>query len=165
MSICSGNLFDKAARVGNTQTIRPESTQTHNAEILIPQHNRVGRAPFHVRELLCIDKVNFGFKWRIKAILPRSELRQDRRIPAVDRVPARPENIGHLSLKDKNRGLRLADYQLGAILYLLSLDRKPVNHRVTRVIKPFDDLDKLIQGGVFYFVKNTHLRFSFPKDY
>src|SRR5204863_7958614 len=97
MSIRTGDLLDKLARVGDTHAVSAKGPQPDDSEIGVSQHHRVRSAPFHVRKLLGIYKVNFGFERRIKPVFPRAELREDRRVTAVYRVPARPEHVRYLS--------------------------------------------------------------------
>ena len=119
MSVRSGDLFDEFARVGNPQAVGAECTQPDDAEIRVAKHNRVRRAPLHVRELFGVYEINFGFDRRIEAVFPGTQFRKDRRVAAVDRVSARRKHVRDLPLKHKYRRLRFANDQLCAVLDLL----------------------------------------------
>src|SRR6476620_231201 len=156
MGVGPRDLLDELARVRNPQAVGSESSQTHDAKIVIAEHDRVRRAPFHIRELFGVDKINFRFHRRIKPEFPRAQLRKYRRVAAVDRIAAGCENVTDLAFKDKDGRLRLANDQLRSVLYLLARNRKTINKRVLRFVQPFDHLDKLVESRLFYFVDKTH---------
>src|SRR5690606_17669294 len=118
------DLADKCRGIRHTKAVSAERTKTHDAEIRITEHNRVRRAPFHIRELLRIDKVNFGLEGRVKAVFPGAEFCQDGRVAAVDLVFPGRENVCDLAFVHEDRRLRLANDKLRTVLDLLALDRK-----------------------------------------
>ena len=73
MSIGAGDLFYELAGIGDAETICSESAQANDAEILVAEHHRIGSAPLHVRELLRVDKVNFGFERGVEPVFPCAE--------------------------------------------------------------------------------------------
>src|SRR6186713_568450 len=123
MSIGTGDLFDKLARIGHTQAVRSESTQPDDAEISVAEHDRIGCAPFHIGELFGVYEIDLGFERRVKTEFPRTEFREYRRVAAVDLIFARREYVGDLALENKHRGLRFANYQLCTVFDLLAGDR------------------------------------------
>ena len=144
MCIRARDLAYECCRVGHAKAVSAERTQTHDAEIRVAEHYRVRRTPFHIRELLRIHEVNFGLERRIKAVLPGTELGQDRCVAAVYLVFAGGKDVSDLAFVNENRGLRLSNDQLSAVLYLLPRHREPVHERIARVIEPLDDLNELI---------------------
>src|SRR5580765_7733616 len=88
-------------------------------------------------------------------MLPRPQLGKDRRVAAFDRESARSKDIGDLSLVNEHRRLRFAHNQLRAVLDFLIAYRKPVHHRVSGVVEPFNDFDELCARAEP--VKNSHL--------
>src|SRR5690606_5793862 len=46
LAVRSGDLLDKAGRIGNTQAVSTKSTQPDDAEIIIAEHYRVRGPPF-----------------------------------------------------------------------------------------------------------------------
>src|SRR5256885_5759012 len=59
----------------------------------------------------------------------------------------------------KHRGLRFAHDQLRAVLDLLIANGEAIEHRVTRIIEPFNDFDELCAWAEP--VKNSHLNSPF----
>src|SRR4051812_41133034 len=91
-------------------------------------------------------------------MFPRAELRQNRSIAAVDGVQARRKYVRNLSLKDEHGGLRFAHGQPRSIFDFLIVNRKAIEHRVTRVVEPLDDFYELS----FERVKYSHLFLTSP---
>src|SRR5712691_10534717 len=96
MRVCYRNLFDKRPR-------------TDHAEIRVAHHDRIRRSPLKVRELFCVDEINFCLEWRIESIFPGPEFGKNRRVSPINRVEAGSKHVGDLSLVNKNSGLRFAN--------------------------------------------------------
>src|SRR4030095_11388418 len=119
MSICSSDLFDKFARISDAHCVPTESTEPDDPKVVVTQHDRVRRAPFHVSELFRINEIDLGFDRRVKTVFPGSEFRQDRGIAPFDSVTPRREDVSHLTFKHKDRRLRFAYDQSRPVLDLL----------------------------------------------
>ena len=77
----------------------PKARKSDHAEVGVAHHHRIRRAPFQIGELFRVDEIDFGFKRRVEAMFPGAELRQDRRVTAVDRVATRAETDPRSALR------------------------------------------------------------------
>ena len=73
---------------------------------------------------------------------------QDRQVVGFQHVKAGPEGIGQLAFMDENGGLAFANGQLGAVFDRVADGRIAPDHRVARIVRPFDDLDELAAENV-----------------
>jgi hypothetical protein len=152
----AGYFLQESRHVDHAEVVGPERAQADDAEVLIPDHDRIGRAPLVAREQPRGDVIHVGLERRLEAIFPPLKLRQHRDIVGGERVLSRSEQIAELSKIDKLHRLRLTDDELSAALDFLVLIREPEREGVARVVGPLDDLDQL----AFDEVHQTHARAS-----
>jgi hypothetical protein len=97
------------------EVVGAEGARAHDPEVLVAQHDRVGRAPLVPGEQPRVDVVDVGLERRLEAVLPRLQPRQDRDVVGGERVLARAERVAELAEVDELRHLRLAHDELRAL--------------------------------------------------
>ena len=139
----AGDFLQEQLRVHDLEVERAERPSAHDAEVGIPHHDGVGRAPLVPGEQARGQEVDVGLERRLEAVLPRLQPRENRDVVRGERVLARTERVAELTDVDELRHLRLAHDQLCASLDGLVIVREAVRERVTRVVRPLDDFEQL----------------------
>ena len=121
----------------------PNARDADDAEVLVANHDGVGRAPFVAGEQARDDVVDVRLERRFESVLPALEPRQHRDVVGGQRVLAGAEGVAELAEVHELRHLRFADDELGVALDFLVLVGEPVRQRVARVVGPLDDVDEL----------------------
>ncbi len=143
-----GDLSQELRRIDDAEVVGAEGAHPDDAQVLIPHHHGIGRAPLVAGEQARRQEVHVRLEGRLEPVLPPLQPRQHRNVGGRQRVPARREPIAELAEIDELHGLRLADDELRASLDLLVVVGEPVRQRVARIIRPLDDLDELAADEV-----------------
>ncbi len=154
------DVLEEDPGVGDAHGIGAEGPQPDHAELGVPHHHRVGRAPLQIGEEAGVEEVDLGLERALEAVLPAAQGGQDRHVLGLDLVAPGGEEVGRLALVDEQGDLVLAHDELGAHLDLLVVDREPPDQRIGRVVEPLDDLDELRPELLLDVVHQTHRDFS-----
>ena len=85
-------------------------------------------------------------------MIPMVQGSQNRHVVGFQHVKPRRENIGQLTLMNKDSRLAFAHSELCAVFDLVGFTLKAPNHCVTRIINPVNNIDELAAQKI----KNTH---------
>src|SRR5439155_4987852 len=66
----AGDFFQETRHVDDLEVVRTKRAQPDDAEVLIPDHNRIRCAPVVTREQPGGYVINVGLEWRVEAVLP-----------------------------------------------------------------------------------------------
>ena len=148
MLVGTRHFLQEQRRINNAEIISTKGPQPHHAKIRVPHHHRIGRAPLVSREESRVQVVDITLERRLETVFPAQDGGQDRNVLGGERVLAGAEQIGKLPGRHELHQLRFADDQLCTVLDLLVLIRPAKRQRVTRVVRPFDDIDELVADDV-----------------
>ena len=123
----------------DTQTVGPH---LDHGEIGVAHGDRVGGTPAKVGDRPGVDEVHLGPEGAVEPVLPALQGAQEGEVLGGELVVARTEPIGELPAVDENSLLTFTDDELGAVLDLVVVARKPPGQRGARIIDPFDDVDE-----------------------
>ncbi|KUP94719.1 hypothetical protein TRIHO_03910 [Tritonibacter horizontis] len=141
-TIGADDLGQEARRVHHPHGVGSKGAQTDRAEFRVATHDRILGAPFEVIEPGCGDKVDLGFERRLKAMVPMLQRGQDRHVVGLKHIKTGSEDIRQLAFVDEHRRLAFAHRQLGAVFDGVAFPFKPGDHRMPRIVRPMDDVDK-----------------------
>ena len=148
MLVGARHFLQEQRRIDNAEIIGAESPQPHHAKVRVPHHHRIGRTPLVTDEEPRVQVVDITLERRLEAVFPAQDGGQDRDVLGSKRVLAGAEQIGKLPGCHELHQLRFTDDQLRTVLDLLVLIRPAKRQRVTRVVRPFDDIDELVADDV-----------------
>ena len=86
-------------------------------------------------------------------VLPALERGEDRHVVGGKLVPARRENISHLSFVHEHGNLALPDDELRSVLDFIAISRELPYNGVAGIVHPFYDINKF----AFYLVPESHI--------
>ena len=142
------HFLQEQRRIDNAEIIGAKGPQPHHTEIRVTHHHRIGRAPLVAREEPRVQVVDITLERRLEPVFPAQDGGQDRNVLGGERVLAGAEQIGKLPGRHELHQLRFTDDQLCTVLDLLVLIRPAKRQRVTRIVRPFDDIDELVADDV-----------------
>ena len=148
MLVGARHLLQEQRRIDDAEIIGAEGPQPHHTKIRVPHHHRIGRAPLVAGEEPRVQVVDITLERRLEAVFPAQDGGQDRDVLSGERVLAGAEQIGKLPGRHELHQLRFTDDQLRTVLDLLVLVRPAKRQRVTRVVRPFDDINELVADDV-----------------
>ena len=94
------------------------------------------------------EKIDIGLERRLERFVPILQISQDGQRLRIQRVQSRAKGVRNFAFIHKNRGLRIADRQLAAILDFAILHRITVGQEALFRLNPFDDINKLFGDKV-----------------
>ena len=124
------HFLQEARDVDDAEVVGAECPEPDDAEVLVPDHHRIGGAPFVAGEEPRGDEVHVGLEWRFESVLPALEPGQHRDVVGGERVLPWSEQIAVLSEIDELHRLRFPDDQLRAALDFLVIVREAERERV-----------------------------------
>ena len=136
------DFLDESHGVRYAHAIGAKHAQAQGPKLGIPQHNRILGAPFQIGDAAGADEIDLGLEGTFKTVAPRFQRADDGQVLRVEGVHARVEDVGNLALADKDRHLPLAHRELGAVLDLVAVPFKTMDHRVAGRIQPLDNVDE-----------------------
>ena len=153
MTVGTNDLPNKDIGLGHPDHISAECAKADGPEFRVTQRDGMLGSPLLVGKPPPAEIIDLGLEWAVEPMLPALQGGQDRKILGAERMQAGLENIGNLSLIDKDGGLTLTDGQPGPHLDFIVVSFKPVDHRVVRVVGPLDDINKFTAD----FIEQAHL--------
>ena len=142
--VSAGQFGHQFLRIDDTVAVDAVAAQSDDAEIRVPEHDRVCGAPFLVDKLFGVYKVNVAFKRRFKRVFPAVNGSQERKVGRFKFISARSEHVGNFAFVHENASLRFSDGELGTLHNFISVRNVETLHDdIGAVVLPFDDFEHL----------------------
>ena len=137
-------------RFGIAQVIgvNAEATKTDSPEFLVADGDGILRAPVLVGLNSRGEEIDIGLEGRLERFVPVLQISQDGQRLRIQGIESRAKNVRNLPLIHKNRGLRIANGQLAAVLDLAILHGIAIGQDAFFRLNPLDDIDKLLGDEV-----------------
>ena len=105
MIVRAGDFLEERLHVHHVEIVDAVGAGADDAQILVAQHDGIGRAPFVAGEQARVDEIHVGLERRFEAVLPAFQRCEDREVVRREGVFARAKRVAELAQIDELSGL------------------------------------------------------------